>query len=208
MDKVASVGNSGNLAAATNLMGVLATAKGQADVGAGAQQAGAGAQQAANYAAAQMDYNAGQEQASAQRTAEEARRQARLNVSRALAVAGASGGSAMDPTVLNIMANLNAEGQLQSLSAMYEGDSRANAMRRQAEATRYEGAAQAYAGAQQATAARNKAGTTLLSEAKGVFDSFNFGTDTKSKKQTADFVMPTGNTGGYVGLSAPGGGIY
>jgi hypothetical protein len=59
--------------------------------------------------AAQLDAMAGQDRASSQREAVEQRRQARLLQSRALAVGAATGG-AMDPTVVNTIADLEGEG--------------------------------------------------------------------------------------------------
>lgn len=57
--------------------------------------------------------------------AQEALRQGRLQESRALAVAAASGGGAADPTVIKRMADLRGEGEFNALSALYEGESAA-----------------------------------------------------------------------------------
>ena len=111
-----------------------------------AASAGRAQQAAAEYAAKQLDVNAGQSQAASQQAAiEEARRSALLQ-SRALAVAGASGAGALDPTVLKIIGGIAAEGELASETQIYQGNERARAQRDQAAATRYEGQQRAIAG--------------------------------------------------------------
>lgn len=89
------------------------------------------------YEAAQLDQQAGQERASSQRGAMEQRRQARLLQSRALARAAATGG-ASDPTVVNILARLEGEGEYRALTALYEGEERARSAEMQAKARRKE----------------------------------------------------------------------
>lgn len=71
---------------------------------------------------------AGNERATAQRSAAEERRAARLMESRARAVAAKSGAGATDPTVLNIMGDLSAEGEYRALSRMYEGETAAQSL--------------------------------------------------------------------------------
>lgn len=87
--------------------------------------------------AVQLDQQAGQDRASSQRAAMEQRRQARLLQSRALARAAATGG-ASDPTVVNILANLEGEGEYRALTALYEGEERARNSEMQADARRRE----------------------------------------------------------------------
>ena len=86
---------------------------------------GIGKRKAAKREAAQYERRAGEARATSQREAIEERRQARLASSRALAVAAAGGGGASDPTVINRMADLNAEGEYNAMAAMYEGYSQA-----------------------------------------------------------------------------------
>lgn len=71
---------------------------------------------------------AGQERASSQRAAIEERRRAKLLESRARAVAANSGAGVTDPTVLNVMADLSAEGEYRALSRLYEGETGAQTM--------------------------------------------------------------------------------
>jgi hypothetical protein len=87
--------------------------------------------------AAQLDAMAGQDRASSQREAVEQRRQARLLQSRALAVGAATGG-AMDPTVVNTIADLEGEGAYRALTALYEGEESAQSKEAEAKARRKE----------------------------------------------------------------------
>lgn len=86
--------------------------------------------------AKQLDANAGLERAMSQREAMEERRQARLLNSRALAVAAASGGGADDPTVVNIMADIEGEGEYRALTALFNGEASARGLENQARAKR------------------------------------------------------------------------
>ena len=86
----------------------------------------------------QLDEQAGRTRASSQRQAMEERRQARLVASRALAVAAASGGGADDPTVVNLIANTEGEGEYRALTALYNGNEDALGMEAQAKAKRRE----------------------------------------------------------------------
>lgn len=148
----------GTVAGITKVMGTLAS--GRSELAAGRAQ-----QTAAYSEAAQMRQNAGQVQASAQRGAEEKRRQAQLMVSRAIAVAGASGAGVSDTAVANLIARLEGEGELAAMTSLYEGDTEAAQMRRQAGAREYEGSSM-YA------ASKTKAFGTLMEGAKGLSDLF------------------------------------
>lgn len=96
-------------------------------------------QQAARYDAAQLEQNAGQEVAASQRGSLEAQHQARLVQSRALAVAGASGGGISDPSIVNLLGKIEGEGAYRAALKLYEGEDRARAMRQGAVTRRYEG---------------------------------------------------------------------
>lgn len=90
-------------------------------------------------------------QAVSQREAIIQRRRARYMRSRALAVAGASGGGVSDPTVENVIAGIDTEGDINFMNALYSGDLRSQALRKSAanlrstaatmKATRYMGSA-------------------------------------------------------------------
>lgn len=72
----------------------------------------------------QMESMANEERAVAQRRAIQARKRAEKAKSRAKAVAAASGAGATDPTVENIMGDLEDQGTMAALSELYEGETR------------------------------------------------------------------------------------
>jgi hypothetical protein len=96
--------------------------------------------QAADFAAGQMRTQAGQDQAATQRSAWSVDQSAKYIASDALAKAAASGGGASDPTVVNTIARIAAEGAYRSKLAVYGGDDRARLLNLQADAKQYEGA--------------------------------------------------------------------
>lgn len=100
---------------------------------------GVAMQVGAEFQALQLDINAKQQQAAARRSANEELRKSELLQSRALAVAGASGGSASDPDILRITSRLAQEGQYAADTHTYNGDEAARAMRIGAAVSRYEG---------------------------------------------------------------------
>ena len=105
----------------------------------GKYRAGDSAKKRANFEAKQMESEAGQRLAASQRQAQEYERQGRLQASRALAIAAASGGGAMDPTVVDIMGDLAGESNYRKMVALYEGEEQANKLRMGAESRREEG---------------------------------------------------------------------
>jgi len=96
-------------------------------------------QEGAYFEAAQMETAAGQQQAVAQRNAQEELRKSEVLQSRALAVAGASGAGVNDPTVLKILSDFAAEGQLAADTQLYSGDEAARNLKLQAKVTRWQG---------------------------------------------------------------------
>lgn len=122
----------------------------------------------ANQQAAGMRIQAGQERATSQRDAFDARRQATLAVSRAKAVSAASGGSASDPTVVNLEAGIGARGEYNALTALYSGEEKAKALNYQARIAKY--------GGQQAeTAGFGKAFDTVLGGATSLYTNYGQG---------------------------------
>lgn len=105
----------------------------------GQMRQGKAEQQAANYQAAELQQRAGQERAVAQRQAIENRRQARLLASTAQARGAAGGGSALDPTVVNTIGDIMAEGELGALGSLYAGEERARGNEGSAALRRFEG---------------------------------------------------------------------
>lgn len=90
------------------------------------------------FEAGQLDTNAGQQRAVAQRNAQQETDNAALLNSRALAVAAASGGGASDPTIVNLMARIAAQGQFKAMTALYEGETQARATESAASARRFQ----------------------------------------------------------------------
>lgn len=86
--------------------------------------------------AIQLEQQANEEEVTAQRKAIEYKRISRLQQSRALALAAASGGSAHDPTVVDNLADIGEVGEYNALTALYEGSTAASTYRYQAELTR------------------------------------------------------------------------
>jgi uncharacterized low-complexity protein len=105
----------------------------------GSVQAGQAQNEAARYAAQQAEQAAGQSRAASQRAAEEERRQARIVASRARAAAGSSGAGVTDPTVTNIIGDIEGEGEYRALTALYQGEDRARTLETDAALRRFEG---------------------------------------------------------------------
>ena len=91
------------------------------------------------FEARQLEQQAGQSIAAAQRDALEERRNANLAASRALALAGASGGGASDPTIVRIVSSLKGEGSYRAGVALYKGEEQARKLRMGAAGKTYEG---------------------------------------------------------------------
>lgn len=106
---------------------------------AGQRNAGIAAQQESEFRSKQMETIAGQERAASQRQSIEKRREATVAQSKARAIAAASGGGALDPSVVKIMGDLEGEGEFNALSSLYEGEERARNQESEAIVTRYEG---------------------------------------------------------------------
>lgn len=94
---------------------------------------------AAEEEALEFERQAGEHRATSQREAIEERRQSRISVSRAQAVAAASGGSASDPDVVNRIADIEGEGEYNFLRALYEGETASAQSLKQAAVTRKAG---------------------------------------------------------------------
>lgn len=149
--------------ATLNAVGSGLTIAGHLSASSAARAAGRAQREAANYSAAQLEANAGQQQAAAQRAAAEEIRKSIMLQSRAVAIAAASGGGAVDPTVLALIAGVAGEGQLAAETQIYNGDERARQLREQAKATRYEGELRGAAGEIASRNALLSIGGTILS---------------------------------------------
>lgn len=95
---------------------------------------------AAEFQAEQLEQEAGQSVAAAQRAAIEQRRAAGLAASRAMAVAGAAGVDASDPSMVRLISTVAGEGYLRAATALYAGRERERIAMMGAAGKRYEGA--------------------------------------------------------------------
>lgn len=132
----------------------------------GKKKAGAQFNETSEFAAQQYDIEAGQAVAGAQRQALEQRRKAELTKSRALALAAAGGGAA-DAGVIDLLADIDGEGNYRALTAMYQGEDKARQYRMGAAARRYEGANAKAAGKTALLPALLRGGATLFSKYGG-----------------------------------------
>lgn len=118
------------IAAASTVIGV-----------AGTVQQGRNQQELLNYQAEQRDEDAKAAQAESQRESLIERRKAKNLMSRARAVAGASGAGSSDPTVTNILTNIDTQGEVNALNALYSGNATARGLRSGAAMARNEASA-------------------------------------------------------------------
>lgn len=118
--------------------------------------------QAAQFAADQMRQQAGQQVAASQRSAYDVDQSAKYIASDALARAAASGGGASDPTVVNTIARIKAEGAYRSSLALYGGEDRARLLNLQADAKEKEGALAEQQSASIGASSFLQAGSSLL----------------------------------------------
>ena len=97
----------------------------------------------AKFNAANLEIQATAEQALSQRKFLDEKKRKRLALSRVTALSSASGAGALDPTVLNIMGEIEGEGEFNALSALFTGDSLATSLKNQAALTLHTGKQQA-----------------------------------------------------------------
>lgn len=154
-------------------------------------QAGDAAKNQGLIAQIESKREANNEQAMSQQQAAEERKKARYLRSRALAVAGASGAGASDPTITNILTGIDTAGEMNALNTLFEGDTRARALRKEGDAAAREGRARR-------GAAYGSAGTTF---ARGVM---NFGSDNPTffQKYGGDRAQSIGVGSGYSDFAA------
>lgn len=140
-----------------------------------AEQQAARQKQALDFEAAQQDQAAGQAIAASQREAEVQRHQANLVKSRALALTGASGGAATDPTVVNLISDIAGEGAYRAGVALYQGDEKARQLRMGASANRYQGELAIETGNNKASAYRWQGITGALGSASSLYAKYGGG---------------------------------
>lgn len=107
-------------------------------------------QNALDYKAAEEKTAAGQENASAQQKEILDQRTTALAISRARALGAADGGDALDPSVVNIMGDLQAQGDYKTATDKYNGTQAANALIDQSNLDTFQGQLVRQKGDQQA----------------------------------------------------------
>lgn len=110
--------------------------------------------------------------ASSQRKALNERRQAQLVSSRALAVAASSGAGASDPTVLDIQAGIQGQGEYNAMAALYEGHEANREAMMQAQQLRMGAANDRSQASDTLTAGWLNAGSTILSGGSSLYDKY------------------------------------
>jgi hypothetical protein len=108
----------------------------------GSIQQGKAQQAALNFEAKQHERQAAEERAASQL---EKRHEAKIAMSRQVAIAGASGAGVVNPSILDIYGETAQEGEYNAQTALYGGESRARGQIDQAAANRFKGKA-AYKG--------------------------------------------------------------
>ncbi len=115
------------------------TAYGQIQQGKAADAQAKAQQQGLEYQAKQREAAAVQERAQTQRRVIEENRQKNLVKSKVVARSAASGAGALDGSVVDIMGDLEQEGEYNKGVALYEGEERARSLETGAAIDRYEG---------------------------------------------------------------------
>lgn len=118
-------------------------------------------QAAGEYEAKQLEAEAGQSVGVGMRAAQDETLKTLYANSKAMALVGASGAGASDPTVMNVIARTAGEGAYRSAVAMYEGEAQARLDRMKAAALRYQG----QVGAEDAASAYRMSRTGALATA-------------------------------------------
>lgn len=140
--------------------------------------------------AQQREKAANQALVESQAEAANERKKAKYLRSRAQAVAGKSGAGVTDPGVSKILTDIDAEGEMNALTALHSGQYLARGLRTGAAVARNQGAAAR-------TAAYMSAGTTALSGTMGFYEKygegFNTGYDTGYETETTQ-IVPGMNT--------------
>lgn len=118
-----------------------------------AEQQGQAAERSQQMQALALERQAREREAASQREAITRAKQTDVAASRAQAVAAASGGGATDPTVLDIVGDIEQQGAYNQASALYEGTTAARGLDEAAALARYRGSEARRAGkiASQAT---------------------------------------------------------
>lgn len=119
--------------------------------------------------------NAGQAIAAGQMDAAEQKRQGQLIQSRAQALAAASGGGAVDPSVVHIISHNAGEIALRANIALYKGEEQARMLRMQAASEGYNASLAIEAGENKAQAYEMAGRSAIFKGASSLFNKYGYG---------------------------------
>ena len=143
--------------------GSVLSAANQMNAGKAAVNEGKAIQASKEYEAQQMMVNAGQARATSQRKALAEQKRTRFVQSALQARAAASGGGALDPTIMDLTGDIAQEGDYRRRVALYEGDDATRVYQSGANLKRWEGEQAVRAGEVKRRSAGMGAAATLLS---------------------------------------------
>lgn len=152
----------------------------------GKHKEGQAASKMATFEAGQMEQKGIAEVALGQRKAAEKRREADLLQSRAVAVSAAGGGTSTDASMLNILGDIEAEGEYNALTEMFDAKMRDRDLKTAAKMRRAEG--------KQARRAGNMAATVSILKTAGSFAGAAGGSAGKVSANTGDTIPWNGGT--------------
>lgn len=128
------------MAALIGVLGLVASVGGSAMQSSAARKSGKDGQEAKEFEAKKYEAQGVQAIASAQRDMLNERRKKELVISRAQALAAFGGGGVNDPTVQNIIADIDNEGAYREAVALYQGEEESRKLNEAAYLSRKEGA--------------------------------------------------------------------
>lgn len=163
------------LAAAIPYVGTILGAAGSIRSAKAARKQGRQILALRNEQAVDLERQAIEVKAIAQRQAIDDQEKAELLISRAQAVAAASGGSATDQTVLDVMSDIEGEGAYRAAMAMYQGEREAETLRQEAKYTRMGGEISRKESNARASAYEMEAAETIAQGATTFYDRYNRG---------------------------------
>ena len=153
--------------------------KGSQDAARGSRVAGQRQRIAKEAEAGALESKAQQEVAVAQQRSFGETGRAKIIASRVIALSAAGGGGATDPTIINMLADIEGEGAYRAALQVYQGSEEARALRVRASGARYEGALAEEAGEAKSRAYKTSGVAALLQGAGSLYGKYGATTDPK-----------------------------
>ena len=170
------------MAALVGVIGLGVSLYGSSRSASAAKKAGKEGQRAKEFEAMQLERQANASLGSAQRTMLAERRRKELVISRAQALAAFGGGSVSDPTVQNIISDLEGEGAYREAIALYQGEDESRKLNESAYLSRKEGAVIRRGGRETARAYQAQGISTALQGASSLYTKYS---QSQTNKTTA-----------------------